>query len=81
MRLSVRGLLLVTDLDADAMTRLVDGFHAMAKVVRANRATVLAAAVHLLTETAPGEKTGLIDLLRYVAGRQHDRRETKEGRT
>lgn len=80
MRLSLRGLLLVTDLDADAMTRLVDGFHAMAKVVRANRATVLAAAVHLLTETAPGEQTGIIDLIRYVAGRQQDTRETKEGR-
>lgn len=81
MRLSLRGLLLVTDLDADAMTRLVDGFHAMAKVVRANRATVLAAAVHLLTETAPGEQTGIIDLIRYVAGRQQDNRATRKGMT
>jgi hypothetical protein len=80
MRLSDRGLALVMRQDADTMWRLVDGFKALAVAVKANRATVLAAAVHLLTETAPGEQTGIIDLIRYVAGRQQDNRETKEGR-
>lgn len=81
MRPSIAALRVTRGMDADALWRLVDAFKATAAAANANRGTLIAAAIHLATETAPGEKTGLIDLLRCVAGRQHDRRETGKGRT
>ena len=80
-RPTIAALALTRDIDYGQMSALIEAFHAVAVASRASSGTLIAAALHFAAESALGEETGLVDLARYVAARQVDKRQTKEGRT
>jgi len=68
MRLPLPALALVRDYDHAAMQHLVEAFKAVAKTANVKRSTLLSAGVCFLVETMqPGERRGLMDLLRWAS--------------
>ena len=80
-RPTIAALDLARGVNGGQMSLLIDAFRAVGVASGATDGTLICAALHLAAELAPGKETGLVDLMRYVAARHVDKRETKEGRT